>query len=157
MPSSSQQNPEPAWHEAFPKPNNTSPEIITHEELLRKFEEGQRPGKDYLLVDVRRNDHEGGTIHTSLNLPAQTLFHSLDTLASICTNAQIPLVIFYCGSSCGRGPRAAGWFDDFLQDHKLINTRSIILEGGIKGWAKAGKPFTDFMDGFDASKWSDGS
>jgi arsenical-resistance protein 2 len=31
--------------------------------------------------------------------------------------------------------------------------RSVVLEGGIKGWVKGGKDYTEWMDGYDAKKW----
>lgn len=46
------------WHAAYPDPKNTAPEHITRFELLEKFRRGEQPGRDFLLVDLRRNDHE---------------------------------------------------------------------------------------------------
>ncbi|KAJ9161168.1 hypothetical protein NKR19_g2551 [Coniochaeta hoffmannii] len=37
-------------------------------------------GKDFILVDLRKADHEGGTIRGSINLPAQSLWPTIPTL-----------------------------------------------------------------------------
>lgn len=49
---------EQPWHAAFPTPRNTTPKSISREELLQCLKEGQQPGKDFLLVDLRRADFE---------------------------------------------------------------------------------------------------
>lgn len=33
----------------------------------------------------------------------------------------------------------------------------IILTGGIKGWARGGKEYIEFMDGYEAGNWGNGS
>lgn len=50
-------NPERPWHEAFPAPRTTAP-TISRQEVLQWFREGKKPGKDFVLVDLRRADHE---------------------------------------------------------------------------------------------------
>lgn len=114
---------------------------------------------------------KGGTIHSSINIPAQTLYPSLEALYSLVTAAKIPLVIFYCGSSQGRGTRAAGWLADFIDDKAESQTshggsepkssepavQSVILQGGIKGWVRGGAEYTKWMDGFDESVWKGSS
>ena len=57
---------EKPWHAAFPAPRNTAASI-TREEVLQWMREGKEPGKDYVLVDLRRNDHEVH-LHLSLHL-----------------------------------------------------------------------------------------
>ena len=57
------------------------------------------------------------------------------------------------GSSRGRGTRAAGWFQDYLDDQGDTQMASVILEGGIKGWATAGGEFVKWMDGYDEAVW----
>lgn len=57
------------------------------------------------------------------------------------------------GSSKGRGTRGAGWFDDLLQDRGVTDITSVVLEGGVAGWAKAGADFTAYMDEYDAEVW----
>jgi arsenical-resistance protein 2 len=65
----------------------------------------------------------------------------------ITLTSHIPLIVFHCNSSTGRGPRAAGWYADALEDHlrshsavaieeleKLVIQRVAVLEGGIKAW-----------------------
>lgn len=42
---------------------------------------------------------QGGTIRDSLNLPAQTLWYSLDALYELCDAAGVSAVVFYCGLS----------------------------------------------------------
>ncbi len=46
------------WHAAYPKPKNTSPDSISRSELLERLNRGKQPGRDFLLIDLRRNDHE---------------------------------------------------------------------------------------------------
>ncbi|KAL4723579.1 hypothetical protein ACLX1H_009217 [Fusarium chlamydosporum] len=41
-------------------------------------------------------------------------------------------------SSRGRGPRAAGWFKDYLDQQGDYQMKSLVLSEGITGWAKAG-------------------
>ncbi|KIX01134.1 uncharacterized protein Z518_10200 [Rhinocladiella mackenziei CBS 650.93] len=154
---------EKPWHASFPTPRTTDPDSISREDLLSRFKAGERGGADFLLVDLRRNDHEGGTIRTSLNLPAQTLFPSLSTLHALCVSAKIPLVIFYCGSSRGRGTRAAGWLADFIEEHLPSAptsgdeapwvVKSAILQGGIKAWVAGGEEYVSWMDGFEENVW----
>lgn len=45
--------------------------------------------------------------------------------------------MFYCGSSQGRGSRAASWAQEYIEDNGVAGIRSYALEGGIKGWVKA--------------------
>ena len=55
----------------------------------------------------------------------------------------MPLVIFYCSSSNGRGPRCAAWFQDTLDEMGATDSRALVLLGGIKRWAETQKDLTD--------------
>lgn len=109
--------------------------------------------RDFVLVDLRRTDHEGGTIRGSINLPAQSLWPTIPTLYSILKAASVRKVIWYCSSSRGRGNRAAGWFADYISDQGDGDMRSLVLVNGIKGWATAGPEYTEWMDEYDESVW----
>ncbi|RYP44261.1 hypothetical protein DL768_009265 [Monosporascus sp. mg162] len=95
-----QENEKP-WHEAYPAPKDVSPKTITRAELLAVMKEngGSIPGRDFVLVDLRRMDHKGGTIRGSINLPAQSLYPSIPTLHEIFKAAGVRKVIWYCGES----------------------------------------------------------
>ncbi len=51
-------NVEPPWHAAYPPPKHAEPSTISRAEVLKFFQEGKKVGKDFILVDLRRNDHE---------------------------------------------------------------------------------------------------
>ncbi|EXJ74496.1 oxidoreductase [Cladophialophora psammophila CBS 110553] len=142
-----------AWYDAYPKPRTQSPATLSRQELLQWLQDGKKPGADFLLVDLRRTDHEGGTIKGSINLPAQSLYHSLPTLLTLCQNAGVRTVIWYCGSSRGRGTRAAGWFQDLIEDKQVPNITSAILADGITGWARAGEEYTSLMEQYHPEHW----
>ncbi|EEY18397.1 conserved hypothetical protein [Verticillium alfalfae VaMs.102] len=142
----------PPWHAAFPAPKHEPAALTANEvlNLLQGAEANPSQARDFVLVDLRRNDHEGGTIRTSLNLPAQSLYPSIPTLYEVFRAAQVKTVLWYCGellrdpwsigrflmqtgSSLGRGSRAAGWLGDQIAEKGDTQMRSVILRGGIKG------------------------
>ncbi|KAJ5827191.1 hypothetical protein N7447_003954 [Penicillium robsamsonii] len=141
------------WHAAYPAPRSAAPSI-SREELLQWIKDGKQAGKDFILVDLRRTDYEGGTIQGSLNLPAQSLYPTIPTLYSLVSNSTLKYVIWYCGSSAGRGTRAGGWFADYLEDQHDTEVKSLVLTGGIKGWVAAGPDYTSLMTGYDTSVWT---
>ncbi|KAI0912756.1 Rhodanese-like domain-containing protein [Ustulina deusta] len=145
--------PEQPWHAAFPAAKTAKPAALSREEVLDRLRAGG-VGRDFILVDVRRNDYEGGTIRGAINLPAQSLFPTIPTLYQLFKNAGIQYIIWYCGSSAGRGTRTAAWFNDHIQEQGDNNMKSVILTGGIKGWAKAGKDFVELMDGYVPEYWT---
>jgi len=57
-------------------------------------------------------------------------------------------------SSKGRGTRAAGWFADYIEDQKDEQMQSLVLVEGIKGWAKAGGEYAQWMDEYDDEFWA---
>ncbi|KAI9882353.1 MAG: hypothetical protein M1823_005896 [Watsoniomyces obsoletus] len=144
----------PPWHAAYPAPSNPDPPSITAAELLERMQQGQQPGKDFVLVDLRRNDHEGGTIRGSINLPAQSLYPTIPTLYELFAQAGVKEIIFYCTSSRGRGPRGAGWFVDHLTQRGNSQMKSLVLQNGIKGWVASGEEYTKCMDEYEKTVWS---
>ncbi|KAJ6155085.1 hypothetical protein N7470_005651 [Penicillium chermesinum] len=141
----------PPWHAAYPTPQIKAPSV-SREEVLQWLRDG-KAGEDFVLVDLRRNDFEGGTIRGSLNLPAQSLFLTIPTLYKVLEGSGVEKVVWYCGSSGGRGTRAAGWFADYLAERDT-RLQSLVLTGGIKGWASAGPEYTEWMDEYDAAAWA---
>jgi hypothetical protein len=47
---------EAPWHAAYPAPKSVAVGI-SQSDLLAMMEDGKEPGKDFILVDLRRNDH----------------------------------------------------------------------------------------------------
>ena len=52
-----------AWHEAYPLPRNQTPAAISPEDLLARIKRGDKAGVDFLLIDLRRTDHEVNLLH----------------------------------------------------------------------------------------------
>jgi len=143
---------EKSWHAAYPAPKTTAA-VMTRETLLSWMQEGKVAGKDFVLVDLRRTDFEGGTIRGSINLPAQSLYSTIPSLYTLFSTAGVRSVIWYCGSSRGRGNRAAGWFADYIKDQNNTEMESRTLQEGIKGWATGGDVYVEMMDEYDAAVW----
>ncbi|KAL5597127.1 hypothetical protein FOBRF1_010920 [Fusarium oxysporum] len=141
------------WFEAYPPPKNLQSKTVTREELRQWILDGQKPGKDFLLVDVRRDDHEGGTIRDAINLPAQSVYPSIPTLYVLFKAAGITKVVWTCTTSRKRGNHVAGWFTDFIQGKDDSDIESYALFEGVLGWATAGREFTDLMEGYDEEVW----
>lgn len=57
----SDQKPELPWHASYPPPRHENPPSITRTEVLQLFRDGKEAGRDFVLVDLRRTDHEVGT------------------------------------------------------------------------------------------------
>lgn len=77
-------------------------------------------------------------------------------------SANVGIIISNTGSSKGRGARAAGWLQDYVnkqaeeQGKKEPEVKSYALEGGIRGWANAGPEFVELIEGYDEQYWKSG-
>ncbi|KAK4187913.1 hypothetical protein QBC35DRAFT_497635 [Podospora australis] len=146
------------WFSDFPEPvsspKKTSPETVATLIRQRDGPDQEKP-HDFLLIDNRRTDCIGGTIVGSLNLPAHSFYLSRKILYDLCRQASVKRIIFYCGSSNGRGPRCAAWMQDYIdsvQDPtEEARLEAQVMTGGIRGWIKAYKG--DMMEGYDEKVW----
>ncbi|KAF1996910.1 Rhodanese-like protein [Amniculicola lignicola CBS 123094] len=141
------------WYAAYPVARTQPPAAIDRTQLLQLIKESQDDTKDFLLIDLRRVDHEGGTIQGSINLPAQSLFPTIPTLYTLFKAAGLKQVIWYCGSSKGRGNRGAAWFADYIQDQGDEEMKSLVLTDGINGWVKAGEEYVALVDEYKKEVW----
>lgn len=137
------------WMDAYPIPRER-PEHplmqISVRELDEAMSKGLKAGKDILIVDVRRSDCTS-LIPGAINLPAHSFCASLPAILQLLS--EIPIVVFHCNRSNGRGPRTAGWYADALQSHlnltdEEVSKRVRILTGGIVAWeAQFGEGFLE--------------
>lgn len=103
------------------------------------------------IIDVRGDDHVGGHITGSLNVPSHTHDYSMPELVRNLQTKDI--VVFYCALSQQRGPRAAL---AYLREKQAKQTRKglavsqedsnendkpeqqiYVLEGGFSKWQEA--------------------
>ncbi|KAK3498700.1 hypothetical protein B0T13DRAFT_511834 [Neurospora crassa] len=142
------------WWAAFPEPTST-PVHIEPQTVLKLLEQQEHvddmpQSRRLLLVDCRRTDCAGGTVSSSINLPAHSFFPTRKSLYALCRQAGIQKVIFYCGSSAGRGPRCAAWMQDYINEVGG-DLQSQVMTGGIRGWVRM---YGDRMvDGYDEKTW----
>lgn len=90
----------PQWWEAFPEAKASCPRVEAAEVaglIEKNAAAGEGATRDFLLVDVRRTDWEGGTVATSINFPAHTLYQTRPVIHQLCKQAGIRRIIFYCG------------------------------------------------------------
>ena len=80
-------------------------------------------------------------VKTAINIPAQSFHMTRANWFNLL--GDIPLVIFYCSSSNGRGPRCAGWYQDLLEETGNTTSEAVVLAGGIKEWSQYEKELTD--------------
>jgi len=87
------------WWTEFPQPTSDADKIEPAQvfEMLEK-QLVDKP-REFLLVDARRTDCTGGTVTSSINLPAHSFYPTRKSLYELCTQAGIKRVIFYCGTS----------------------------------------------------------
>ncbi|KAG1775513.1 S-adenosyl-L-methionine-dependent methyltransferase [Suillus placidus] len=120
------------WWDAYPKDHLTSGEVAS---LLRD------PNRsDYAIIDVRENDRVGGHVLGSVQWRADSFAGSLDRFYD--EYGKTKQVIFYCGSSKGRGSRCAAWYQDYLNGKGNTESKACVLEGGYHGWR-----YPDLVDG----------
>lgn len=90
----------PPWWDGLPDPQATC-EMIENSEVMeilkRALAAPKHENRNFLLVDVRRNDWDGGTVATSINLPAQSFYQTRPVVYQLVKQAGIERVIFYCG------------------------------------------------------------
>ena len=70
------------------------------QDLSKVIKSDRRPGKDYLVVDVRDSDFIGGHIPHCRNEPSTTFLDALDDLVR--DTKDVPQVIFHCALSQSR-------------------------------------------------------
>ncbi|KAJ8590727.1 NAD(P)-binding protein [Rhizopogon salebrosus TDB-379] len=114
----------PRWWDAYPKDKLTPDEVAT---LLRDPDRS-----DYALIDVRSEDHFRGHVRGSVQWRADTFPDELGNFYDHYSKTK--QVIFYCGSSNGRGPRCAAWYQDYLNGKGHTESKAYVLEGGFLGW-----------------------
>ncbi|KAI6009018.1 S-adenosyl-L-methionine-dependent methyltransferase [Pisolithus microcarpus] len=119
------------WWIAYPAPVSEVPYLDCGD--VAKMV-GSRSGEqgDYVVVDVRRKDHAGGHVRGSVQCPAQTFYDDLPSFYE--RFGEKKQVVFYCGSSHGRGPRCARWYQDYLNDKGDTKSQASVMRGGIKEW-----------------------
>ncbi|CAD0046296.1 unnamed protein product, partial [Aureobasidium pullulans] len=119
------------------------------------IETGKRPGVDFILIDLRRADHEEQYRVQSIYLlkactqPYQHCMLCSKLLGSPRLSGIAALPV--------EEVRAAAWFADYLNDchddRELME--SVILLDGIKGWAGAGDEYIAKMQEYDAEIWKE--
>ncbi|KAJ8080961.1 hypothetical protein PM082_017796 [Marasmius tenuissimus] len=67
--------------------------------------------------------------------------------------AGVKKVVFYCGSSSGRGPRTAAWLQDYIDEVGDRDMQALVMKGGIKGWVR--KYGGERMDWYDEKFWAE--
>jgi len=89
------------WWADFPEPKAIPPRIEPAEvyQLLQEQEQGPSRPMGFLIVDTRRTDCTGGTVHGAINLPAHSFYPTRKALYDLCIQAGVKKVIFYCGES----------------------------------------------------------
>ncbi len=126
MPQETSKEPETTevpWHATFPSPKTVAG-AVSRDDVLQWLQEGK---SDFVLVDLRRTDCEvstivfsglpflflllkitlqkslltwtvkGGMIRGSINLPAQSLYHTIPALYKLFRAANVAKVIWFCG------------------------------------------------------------
>ncbi|ODQ67346.1 Rhodanese-like protein [Nadsonia fulvescens var. elongata DSM 6958] len=137
----------PTWCRSYAAPESTAA-TIDKSELKKDIEENP---EGILIIDLRREDFEGGNIKGSYNIPAQSIYgyEGISKIVKLAESTKVNKVIFHCKLSRDRATRSAGWFQDYVKKHNIEDIQGVVLSGGILEWVSGGDDYTQLMEGFD--------
>ncbi|KAI0322015.1 Rhodanese-like protein [Amylostereum chailletii] len=131
-------------------------QYITGDELADIIKSDKVPRKDYIVVDVRDDDHVGGNIVNSLHSPSEEFLVNVDKLVQ--DTKDVPIVIFHCALSQARGPKAARIYAetrDNLQSEGEDKAHDVrILRGGFSRFQAKFRKDPLLVEKWDASIWA---
>ncbi|KAJ7639561.1 S-adenosyl-L-methionine-dependent methyltransferase [Roridomyces roridus] len=120
------------WWDAFPTVGDSASITRISSTSLREL-----LGSNVFVVDVRSEEEfVSGHIPGSRNIRAQTFFDRQAEFHAEVVSSGYGMVVFYCSSSLGRGPRCAGWYRDYLVDQEMKGPEVRILEAGFRNWTE---------------------
>jgi arsenical-resistance protein 2 len=138
------------WLDKYPAPKHGSPEYVDKEVVAKAI---KNDANDFIIIDLRKDDYKGGKIKGSLNIPAQSFYHSVEDIHNLAKQSGKGKIYLHCMSSRDRAVRTWGWLADTAEKHGS-KVKPLIIEGGILAWIAGGKEYTDLMDEYDPAAWS---
>ncbi|KAF8319101.1 Rhodanese-like protein [Clavulina sp. PMI_390] len=130
----------------------TFPRIKARE--LRDVIKNAKRMQDYVIVDVRDEDFEGGNIPGCIHLPSYTFDRDVDDLAQ--RVKKVKNVIFTCFYSQQRGPLAARKFRD-IRDATVemeFEQNIYVLGGGMSRFISYFGEDEKYIENYDPEFWS---
>ncbi|RKO90525.1 Rhodanese-like domain-containing protein [Blyttiomyces helicus] len=112
-------------------------------------------GKDFVIVDVRDLDFEGGgNIPGCLNAPSHLFLAQPEVFVQ--KFAGVKQVIFHCALSQVRGPKCAQRFHSTLTATGGSTDQQVyILRGGFGAWQALYKNEPSLVEQYNAGMWTD--
>lgn len=134
-------------------------EFISVQELTETIKDKSKiPHKDYIVVDVRDLDHNGGNIVNSINVPSVIFLDRVDELLK--NHKDTPLIVFHCMQSQIRGPSCARKYikrKEELGDSSAVKQKVAVLEGGFLAWELYHRSnATTMISNYDKERWAMG-
>ena len=115
---------------------------ITQNELVNKIYNDN----NFVIIDLRDEDHIGGHIINSVNIPASSFKNNFDTIINLLRDKTE--VVLHCQESLVRSPRCAKiLLEDFGLDIKVS-----ILKGGFDQWVRRFWN-TNLVEDYDDDYW----
>jgi len=115
---------------------------------------GKQPHKDYLVVDVRDDDREGGHILGSLWAPSHKFDEKAERFAE--KTKGIPILIFHCALSQVRGPRTARTYAEIRDRTRQPNDipqEIYVLRGGFSLFQAMYHSEPELVEGWSKEVW----
>ncbi|KAL2919235.1 Cdc25 phosphatase Ibp1 [Polyrhizophydium stewartii] len=123
------------------------------EELLALISDpAKKPGRDYLVVDVRGDDYAGGHIPGARNVPSNVLLENPDQ--QLQELGGVPVLFFHCALSQVRGPKCANRYAEALARAGRSGTQQVkVLRGGFEQWQARFRGDPKLVEDWDAEMW----
>ncbi|RKP26843.1 Rhodanese-like domain-containing protein [Syncephalis pseudoplumigaleata] len=112
------------------------------------------PRVDYVIIDVRDDDFEGGNIVSAINVPSHRLMEQLPALVK--QYAHVPKIIFHCALSQVRGPTSAGLYHQAAMQRIVVAgepQQVLVLRGGFALWQAKFKDAADLIENYNRELW----
>ncbi|ANB14047.1 hypothetical protein AWJ20_5003 [Sugiyamaella lignohabitans] len=137
------------WLDKYPEPNNKTLRYVDKSEVAEAIRRGST---DFLIIDLRKDDFVGGKIKGAYNIPAQSIYNSVEDLYKLAEDSGKKTIYVHCRSSRDRATRTAGYFNDVADNNgNTITTK--IIRGGILDWVSGGPEYTQLLDEYDSTKF----
>jgi len=127
--------------------------LVNDSEIIKLLRDKTKvPRKDYVIIDVRDHDFEGGNIPGSVNVPSQHFIDSVHKLIEEYKN--VPQVYFHCALSQSRGPKAARIYNESKSLQGIKSDQQVaVLKGGFEQWYLKHRNDPTLIENHDPEVW----